>query len=168
MTVKKNRKVFDRLYQEYYAVVRKMCLGYTKGDDAAADDLSQEVFMNAWGALDKFRGDSSYKTWIYRITVNTCLLHIRSEQRRAKRMNELVEETTVVSETPKDGEFNSLYKAIGMLEKLDRLVIMMVLDQLSYEEIAKVSGISEGNLRVKIHRIKKRLKTHLEYVETHG
>ncbi len=154
------RTVFESLYREYFPMVFQLCLGFVKGDRPLADDLSQEVFINSWNALEKFQGRSSHKTWIYRITVNTCLQFLRKDQ---KRMIQPIPETGLdissqnQSETA-DEQTDMLYKAIGKLEELDRLIIMMVLDGLPYEEIAQVTGITEATLRVKIHRIKARLK----------
>ena len=72
------KSLFESLHLQYYAMVLQMSLGYMKGDSELARDMAQEVFINIWNALAKFKGESSYKTWIYRITVNTCLLYIRS------------------------------------------------------------------------------------------
>lgn len=158
-----NAQLFESLHTDYQAMVHQMCLGFMKGDSDLAKDLTQEAFINTWRSLDKFKGASSYKTWIYRITVNTCLKYIRDN----KKNNQLtINEAVDVPETNEnqDGEnaHQELYHAIGQLNELDRLIIMMVLDELDYEEIAQVVGINEGNLRVKIHRIKKNLKKILE------
>ncbi len=154
------RKVFESLYQEFYSMVFQVSLGFVKGDRALADDLSQEVFINTWNALEKFQGRSSHKTWIYRITVNTCLQFLRKYQKRnPRRLDESGLEMPSHSQNEALKEQNErLYQAIGRLEELDRLIIMMVLDELKYEEIANVVGVTEATLRVKIHRIKARLK----------
>ena len=65
---------FKGLHEQYYPMVKQLCLGYMKGDTYAAEDITQEVFINIWNGLEKFRSDASYKTWIYRIAINTCLL----------------------------------------------------------------------------------------------
>ena len=74
---------FKDIYNNYSQKVLRLCLGYT-GDSAQADDLCQEVFIKVWENLSKFRGDSQISTWIYRITVNTCLLHLRNEKKENK------------------------------------------------------------------------------------
>ena len=155
------RNVFETLYQEYYQMVFQVCLGFVKGDKPLAADLSQEVFINTWNALAKFQGKSSYKTWIYRITVNTCLQFIRKDTKhKAEAISDSTFEIATYQEDHQAEEQNTmLFKAIGKLEELDRLIIMMVLDELEYAEVSMVLGISEGNLRVKIHRIKAKLKT---------
>src|SRR5690606_24493305 len=106
---------------------------------------------------------ASYKTWIYRITVNTCLLQIRKDK---KKINVPLEVATHITESDagsKQVEAEQiLYRAIGKLDEVERLMIMMVLDEMPYEEIAGIMGITENNLRVKIHRIKTRLKIFIE------
>ena len=160
-----NHQQFESLHQDYHAMVHQMCKGFVKGQEDLAQDLTQETFINIWRSLDKFRGASSYKTWIYRITVNTCLKFIRCDQ--ARHQTSLNEHHALPDEVQnsktQDSPYQELYQAIGQLSKVDRLIIMLVLDELKYAEIAEVMGMSEGNLRVKIHRIKKNLKKLLHH-----
>jgi RNA polymerase sigma-70 factor (ECF subfamily) len=140
-----------------------------KGDDDLAKDIAQEVFINIWNALAGFRGEASHKTWIYRITVNTCLLYIRSNK---KEQTSSLEETFQLEEIePAENEGTNimlLYKAIGKLSQLERLIMMLVLEELDYSEISKITGMSAINLRVKIHRIKKKMKQLLNLKLTNG
>lgn len=159
----KNKSLFASLHKQYQPMVLQMCRGFVKGDADLAKDLSQDIFINTWNSLDKFKGESGYKTWIYRITVNTCLKYIRDKKDKIKISidnidHNLKDDSPVYNESA----YESLYKAIGQLEEVDRLIIMMVLDELKYDEISNIIGISEVNLRVKIHRIKKNLKKILE------
>ena len=151
---------FDTLYTQYQARVQQLCLGYVKGDAAQAQDLVQEVFMNVWNALPKFRGDSGMQTWLYRIAVNTCLLHLRRNKRKPEfPLQEEVNNTLVEAPANTNQEaIDELYTAIGRLEELDRLIIMLVLEELDYDEIARIVNVSPATLRVKIHRAKQRLK----------
>jgi RNA polymerase sigma factor (sigma-70 family) len=97
-------------------------------------------------------------TWIYIIAVNTCLTYLRSEKRQAKdELTPFIEENEKEELSEKKEEVDLLYKCISKLEESERILITMVLDELPYPEIAEISGISEGNLRVKIHRIKHKL-----------
>ena len=157
------RKEFESLHKEYLPMVYNLCKGFVKGDNDLASDLSQEVFINVWNGLPKFKRQSSIKTWIYRICVNTCLKYFRN----IKEEFSLIDE--IHSNNAEDDQVNikqqnetKLYTAISTLKETDRLIIMMVLEELKYEEIAKVMGISTTNLRVKIHRIKQQLKKQLE------
>ncbi|AXT60243.1 RNA polymerase sigma factor [Aquimarina sp. AD10] len=160
---KKNQQFFDTIYRQCYPMVLQMCLGFMKGDTDIANDLSQEVFINIWKAIDKFKGKSSSKTWVYRITVNTCLQYIRKEKKKSniplEKIEGILADEHSGSKTEQD---QSLYRAIGKLEKIDRLIIMMVLEGQDYDNISNVLGIQPTNVRVKIHRIKKRLKKILD------
>lgn len=160
-----NHKRFESLHKDYHAMVHQMCKGFVKGSEDLAQDLTQETFINIWRSLAKFRGSSSYKTWIYRITVNTCLKFIRSNKSKLQTIisDHVASTEGEATHSEEEPEYQSLYRAIGQLAELDRLIIMMVLDELKYNEIAEVMGMSEGNLRVKIHRIKKTLKKLLNH-----
>jgi RNA polymerase sigma-70 factor (ECF subfamily) len=152
-----DRALYEKLYLQYYGMVLTLSRGFMKGDPDMAYDLAQDVFVNVWNALPGYRAEASYKTWIYRITVNTCLLQIRKDKNKVKEPLE----AAIPAETDTRESFedeNMLYRAIGQLEEVDRLTIMMVLEEVDYAEIAQILGITENNLRVKIHRIKSKLK----------
>jgi RNA polymerase sigma-70 factor (ECF subfamily) len=135
----------------------KLCLGYT-GDYAQAQDLMQETFIRVWQNLPDFRGMAKVSTWIYRIAVNTCLNHLRTTKRQATDQLQEQHTRTLVNETDTaDEQVQLLYQCINRLAETDRLIISLVLDDVTYSEIAQIIGISEGNLRVKIHRIKHQL-----------
>lgn len=161
---KKDQQFFETIYQQSYSMVLQMCLGYMKGDKDLANDLSQEVFINIWNAIGNFKGKSTPKTWVYRITVNTCLQYIRKEKKKANLSVEKIEHALIQeNHNPENNPRQELYTAIGKLEKLDRLIIMMVLEEQDYDTISNVIGIQPTNVRVKIHRIKKRLKKIMEH-----
>ena len=162
--VAQDQALFESLHRDYQPMVMQLCMGFMKGDKDLAKDLSQDIFINTWNALDKFKGASSFKTWIYRITVNTCLKYIR-DKKDGKRVpvEDISHQLTNELDTNATESHQTLYRAIGQLDEVDRLIIMMVLDELEYEEIASVIGISASNLRVKIHRIKKNLKEIIEH-----
>jgi RNA polymerase sigma-70 factor (ECF subfamily) len=146
-----------------------MCKGFVKGDANQAKDLCQEVYINVWHAMERFRGESSYKTWIYRITANTCLQYLRdTKKREVVSMDHISNKLSYDPQQSMENPNQALYLAIGELNKVDRLIIMMVLDELDQEEISKVMGLSAGNLRVKIHRIKKSLREILRKEEENG
>jgi len=147
---------FTSLYTQYSPGIHKLCLGYT-GDASQAQDLLQETFIAVWNNMQKFRGDAKWSTWIYRIAMNTCLSYLRKN----KESSIDIENTSLtllpdVANT-KEHEVELLYKSISRLQETDRLIITMVLEDKPYQEIAAITGITEANLRVKIHRIKKQL-----------
>ncbi len=152
---------FESIYKQHHPMVLQMCLGFVKGDLDTAKDVAQEVFISVFNNLEKFRGASTYKTWIYRITVNSCLQYVKKEKKQKKYpiTKTVAQSATEESETSNSKSIPDLYKAIGQLNKIDRLIIMMVLENEDYDNISNVIGIKPTNVRVKIHRIKKQLKT---------
>lgn len=151
------RIAFKQLFDENSKKVFSLCYGYT-GDEDTANDLMQETFIKVWQNLDKFRNQSQLSTWIYRIAVNTCLSHLRSAKRKpTEELNDHIIENHTEEDSEKNEQVAALYRAIAQLEENERLIITMVLDEIPYPEIAEISGISEGNLRVRIHRIKHKL-----------
>lgn len=158
---------FQTLHRAYYGMVLTLCKGFMKGDSDLANDLTQDVFINVWNALPKYRAEASHKTWIYRITVNTCLLQIRKTKNKVKVPIEVAEYVAESDSKPHEIE-QILYKVIGTLDEVERVMIMMVLEEVEYEEIANIMGITENNLRVKIHRIKTKLKTLIENERRNG
>ena len=148
---------FKKIFEANSKKIYHLCYGYT-GDEDSANDLMQETFLKVWQNLVIFSNQAMISTWLYRIAVNTCLTYLRSEKRQAKdELTPELEETTgeVISE--KNEQVAQLYKCISKLEETERIIITMVLDEVPYPEIAEISGISEGNLRVKVFRIKQRL-----------
>ncbi len=143
---------FEDIYREYGPKVYRLCLGYTNDADWAKD-LVQDTFIQVWKNLNRFRGDSSIGTWIFRIAVNICLRQVnRNNKIKSVQLSE-----NIGLENPEDNreEIENLRTCIAGLEHTDRLIITMVLEDIPYSEIAGILGISEGNLRVKIHRVKK-------------
>ena len=149
--------LFKEIFKSNSKKIYHLCYGYT-GDDDAANDLMQDTFMKVWQNLDKFRNQAMISTWIYRIAVNTCLSWLRVEKRQAKdQLTDSIIENKEEEVSEKHDQVALLYKCISQLEETERIIISMVLDELPYSQIAEISGVSEGNLRVKIHRIKHKL-----------
>ena len=153
-----NKEVlFKEIFQKNSRKIYHLCYGYT-GESDSANDLMQETFMKVWQNLDKFRNQAMISTWIYRIAVNTCLSYLRVEKRHSTdELTENIIENRMDEFSEKNEQVALLYKCISKLEENERIIITMVLDEVPYSEIAEISGISEGNLRVKIHRIKQKL-----------
>jgi len=160
--MRKNKKeLFETIYYQHQPMVLQMCLGFVKGDDDLANDLLQEVFISVWRNLEKFKGESTYKTWIYRITVNTCLQYIKKDNKVTMFSISEIENQLAVADNDENStnpNIQRVYKAIGQLKKIDRLIIIMVLENQDYNSISEIIGITPTNVRVKIHRIKKRLE----------
>lgn len=148
--------VFKSLYDVYWEKIVRLCLAYT-GNYEEAKDLAQESFLKAWKHIEKFRDESAIATWIYRIAVNTCLTHLRSSKRMSSTGLTEVKEFQLSSGVEDNEKIRLLYKMISQLPELERLLITLVLEEVPYHEISEILNISQGNLRVRIHRVKQSL-----------
>lgn len=145
---------FEDLYKVYSPKIFRLCMGYVN-DREWAKDLVQETFIQVWKSLHTFRNESAPGTWIFRIATNICLRQTEHAARmpRVEMPYQLEDE----SEVEMEDQVALLYKCIAALKETERLIISLVLEDLPQKEIAAITGISEGNLRVKIHRIKNTL-----------
>ncbi len=150
---------FTKIYQNHYDKVYRLCLGYVNGDAAFAKDLAQDVFIKVWEHLDEFKHKSSIGTWIYRITVNTCLFFIRKNKKGTYSIPEIAEDKQDVlqEETAHQNRLQQMYACIQQLKQTERIIILLVLEGLPQKEIADITGHSHENIRVMVHRIKEKL-----------
>ena len=145
---------FENLYNSYWAKVFRLCMGYVN-DHGAAQDLAQETFITVWQQLSKFRGDSNIGTWIFRIASNICLRHLEKNKKFQK--SELPYDIKAEETISLEPQLQFLYRCISELPEIDRIIISLELEDVKQTEIAKIVGLSEVNIRVKIHRIKANL-----------
>ena len=146
---------FETIYKTYWQKVFRLCMGYAN-DTAAAKDLAQETFIKVWKQLPKFRNESSIGTWIFRIASNTCLRQIQKDKKMLK--SELpLEIKDDILDTNIEEDIQLLYQYISELKEVERIIISLELEDMNQKEIAEIVGLSEGNVRVKIHRIKEKL-----------
>jgi RNA polymerase sigma-70 factor (ECF subfamily) len=130
-------------------------MGYVNDYDVALD-LTQETFIIVWKQLPRFRNESSIGTWIFRIASNNCLRLIEKEKRVIK--TELTINLIEENQESIEPKIQMLYKYISELQETDRIIISLELEDVNQTEIANIVGLSESNVRVKIHRIKEKLK----------
>ena len=160
---------FKSIIEENRDRIWRLCCCYV-ADENERHDVYQDALGNLWRGLDGFEGRSEVSTWIYRVTANTCLGHIRTERRRRELLDadSRVEEMEIVDqnlgEEPASGndDVRRLYECIGRLRPVDRTLISLYLEELSTKGMSDILGISEANVRVKIHRLKKELKRMFE------
>lgn len=133
-------------------------MGYFN-DYSLAQDLAQDVFVRVWQCLPTFRGESSVGSWIFRIATNICLR--QSERQRSISQVEIPFGVLAKESNDNSLQIQALYRAIAELPDMDRLMISLYLEELKQSDIAQIMGISEVNVRVKIHRIKSTLSKKL-------
>lgn len=146
--------VFEDIYEFYWQKIFRLCMGYVNDTDAA-QDLAQETFIIVWQQLPKFRNESSVGTWIFRIASNNCLRQIEKEKRFSK--TDLPVNLEEKKQESMEPQIQMLYKFISELPETERIIISLELEEVKQAEIAKITGLSESNIRVKIHRIKEKL-----------
>lgn len=146
--------VFEEIYELYWQRIFRLCMGYVN-DAELAQDLAQETFIIVWQQLPKFRNESGVGTWIFRIASNNCLRQIEKEKKFSKTDLPInLEEKKQESIEP---QIQMLYQFISELPETDRIIISLELEEVKQAEIAHIVGLSESNIRVKIHRIKEKL-----------
>ncbi len=146
--------VFEEIYKEYWQKIFRLCMGYTN-DHELAKDMAQDTFIIVWQQLPKFREDASIGTWIYRIATNHCLRQVEKQKRLPT--GELPEHLPEIKQHDLEPQIQLLYKFISELPETERIIISLELEKITQAEIAKIVGLSEGNIRVKIYRIKEKL-----------
>ena len=150
-------KQFAALVKEQKSTIYGICFMFSKDKDEV-DDLFQETLIHLWQGYEKFRNESKIETWVYRVTMNTCISMDRKEKKRGERIP-LSVDIDLFDENDKDMEqVQMLYKRIQKLGVFDRAIIMLWLENLSYDEIGEIVGISAKNVSVRLVRIREQLK----------
>jgi len=146
--------------EENQNIVHKICRLYTN-DSEAHNDLFQEITIQLWRAYPKFRGDSKFSTWMYRVALNTAITLYRKSKRTIK-TQDFEEVSFKISSEPYDDtteqQLKLMYRAVKDLNDIDKALVFLYLEDKNYKEISETLGISEVNARVKMNRIKGKLK----------
>ncbi len=159
---------FNQIVTDNGERIRRVC-GYYNSNEQDHKDMYQEVLVNIWKSLDNFRGDSAISTWIYRIAVNTSLKYTGQSYKYMKLMvrtdtqnlHSVLEEDGYENKLLAEKQFEKLQSELNLLSVIDKALISLMLEGLSMKEIGDVIGITESNVKVKIHRIKSQLRTKL-------
>ena len=139
------------------ATIFTVCYLFSKEQDEV-NDLFQETLINLWRGFDGFQGKCDVKTWIWRVSLNTCLTYERKKKRRVDTVP-LTMDINLFTDTDDDTrQVQMLYRRINKLGPLDKAIVLLWLENLSYDEIGQIIGISTKNVSVKLVRIKEQLK----------
>ena len=156
--MEKTQARFEEIYASNYSNVIRVCLGYVSGDEVLAKELSQEVFIKVWENLSSFRQEASVSTWIYRITVNTCLLYFRKKKKEnTTAITKPIEQTEDEGYIRKESQLEKMYACINKLPQEQKAIILLELEGVPQKEIAEIIGLTHEAIRVRIHRIKNNL-----------
>ncbi len=148
---------FTKVVREHKGTIYTVCYMFSKDEDEVAD-LFQEILINIWKGFENFRGDSSMRTWIWRISFNTCVSYEKRKSRRGSTIP-LSLNINLYDDSDEDTrQIKMLQKRIRQLGPFDRAIVLLWLDDLSYAEIGEIVGISEKNVSVRLVRIREQLK----------
>lgn len=150
-------KEFISLVEAHKRIIYKVCYMYAS-DRENLNDLYQEVVINLWKAFPRFRGECEASTWVYRIGLNTCISFFRKSKSRPEVVPITVDLEAFADEEDQTARLNELYRMINSLNQLERALILLWLEERSYQEIAEIIGISRNNVAVKLNRIREKLK----------
>jgi RNA polymerase sigma-70 factor (ECF subfamily) len=142
----RNSKCFDAVCSIYIS------------DEFPLADLYQEVVYNLWKSYPKFRSECSESTWMYRIALNTCITGMRKELRRPQHISILELNEHLMAPESMEENIKVMYQLIYQLKSLERAIILLYLDEKTYQEIADITGLTLNNIAIKIKRIKEKLK----------
>lgn len=151
---------FVKQLKQNQNIIHKICRLYTSGEDAHKD-LFQEITIQLWKAYPKFRGDSKFSTWAYRVALNTAITLYRKSTRSVQTTSFESERTFIKQEDynyEEEEQIKLLYQAVYQLNDIEKALVFMYLEDKDYAEISETLGITEVNARVKMNRIKGKLK----------
>lgn len=151
------RRAMEDIIAIYDEMISRICFGYAHSK-SEFEDIRQDVYVNIWQSIERFRGDASIKTWIYRIALNTCVSVVRARSKAGISVA-LHEVADIVDYSDEKAEkVAALYQSIEMLNPIDRGVVMLWLDELSYDEIAEAMGMTRNAVATRLHRAKEKLR----------
>ena len=148
---------FESMIREHKGTIYTVCYMFSNDPDEVAD-LFQETLINLWKGSGTFRGESAVGSWIWKVTLNTCISSDR-KKKRGPQTGPLSMDIDLFEDQDADTrQIGLLRSRIGKLGPFDRAIVLLWLENLSYEEIGQIVGISPKNVSVRLVRIKEQLK----------
>ena len=149
---------FTKMVKEYRKTIYTVCYFFSK-DTEEVNDLYQEILINLWKGFEKFRGESSLKTWIWRVSLNTCNNQERKKKSSIQTIPLSIDIDLYNDDDVQSKQIQMLYDRINRLDVFDRAIILLWLENMNYQDIADVVGISLSNVTTRLFRIKEQLKS---------
>ena len=147
---------FAQTVKEHKSTIYTVCYMFSQDADEV-NDLFQEVLVNLWKGFDSFEHRSDIKTWIYRVALNTCI-YLDRKKRRAATVKVTMDINLFKDNDEDTRQVDMLHKRISKLQPFDRAIVLLWLENLPYEEIGQIVGISTKNVSVRLFRIREQLK----------
>lgn len=153
-----NERDFVSIIREHSRIINKVSYFYAN-EKIPFEDLRQEIYVNIWQGLNQFRGESKMSTWIYRVAVNSALMSIRSSTPKLETVSldfGRFDLSSEIDDTQREN-LQTLHALINRLENIEKAIILLWLDEYTYDEIADTLGLKRNTIATKIHRIKDKL-----------
>ena len=151
-----DQKQFSVMVRQNKNTIFTVCYMFSK-DQEEVNDLFQEVLIRLWQGFDNYKGNSKERTWIYRVALNTCISFDRKKRRHNKKQVYMGDDLFGCNEHDSQ-QTKVLHKRITRLRPLDRAIVLLWLEDISYEEIGSIIGITAKNVSVRLYRIREQLK----------
>lgn len=148
---------FSQMVREQKSTIYTVCYMFSNNEDEVSD-LFQETLINLWKGYETFREESKVSTWIYRVAMNTCISAERKKKHQGQKMPLSMDINLYEDQDADTQQVKQLHDRIGKLGLIDRAIVMLWLEGMSYDEIGNIIGISAQNVGVKLFRIKEQLK----------
>ena len=148
---------FAQTVAEHKSTIYTVCYMFSQDADEV-NDLFQEVLVNLWKGFESFEHRSDIKTWIYRVALNTCISIDRKKKRRSSEVRLTMDINLFEDRDEDTRQVDMLHKRISKLQPFDRAIVLLWLENLSYEEIGQIVGITAKNVSVRLFRIREQLK----------
>ena len=149
-------KQFENLVREHKRTIYTVCYMFSK-NSAEVDDLFQEILIRLWKGFDSFEERSSVRTWIYRVALNAAINNDKKERHRVPTVQLTLDIDPYEADDPSTQQIRQLYDRINQLDLIDRSLILLWLEGITYEEIGAIIGITPSNVGVRLLRIKDKL-----------
>jgi len=159
-------KEFLILIDQHSGILYKVSRMYMDSE-SDQEDLRQDIIFQLWKSIDKFKGDSQFSSWMYRVAINTSITYFKKEKRRPDKseLNSNFEVVDSDDSWEKESQLAHFYTAVKTLNKIEKAIILLFIEGYSHKEIAKQLGLSSGNTRVKLNRTKQKIK---DLIKTQG
>ncbi|MCI6324742.1 MAG: sigma-70 family RNA polymerase sigma factor [Bacteroidales bacterium] len=148
---------FEQLVRKHKSSIYSVCYLFSNNTDEVAD-LFQEILINLWKGFPKFRNECQLETWIYRVSMNTCISADRKKKRQSQQVELSIDSRLFERQDSESRQVKVLYDRIHRLNLLDRAIVLLWLENLPYEEIGQIVGLSAKNISVRLVRIREQLK----------
>lgn len=154
-------QLFDRILHENNNLISRICFGFAATKEEF-EDLRQDAFATIWEALPRFRGESQLATWLYRVTLNTCVATIRKKQPETRHFTVDDIRDVVDHSTDEASMLAEIHDAIAELRNIDKAIVLLWLEGVCYEEISDLTGLPRNTVATRLRRAKEQLKTKLQ------